>query len=72
MKSKMFNYNMLKKRIKEKNMKFSEVAKALKLNAGTFSIKINNGSYFTQDEIYVMLHLLDIPQQDIKQYFFTI
>ncbi len=67
----MFDYSKLKGRMKEKNFTQEDIAKKLGLNKSTISLRLNNQSLFVQDEINKIIKLLDIPSDEIKEYFFT-
>ena len=66
-----FDYSKLKGRIKEKGFTQEDVAKSISKAKSTVSLKLNNQSVFVQDEINIIINLLDIPDEQIKEYFFT-
>ena len=66
-----FDYSKLKGRIKEKGFTQEEIAKNVNKDKSTISLKLNNQSVFMQDEIAIIINLLDIPKEEIKEYFFT-
>lgn len=66
-----FNHKKLLGRIKEFGYTQGSLAKAVGMNAGTMSLKINNGSCFATDEIDAICEKLDIAPCDIGVYFFT-
>lgn len=66
-----FNYSKLKGRIVEKFGTQSAFAKALGVSQRTLSLKMQNKIYFRQDEINKAMHLLEIPLDDAREYFFT-
>ncbi len=66
----MFNYNKLKGRIKEKGFTQEDIANSLGINKSTISLRLNNQSLFVQDEINKIIKLLEIPGEEIKEYFF--
>ena len=57
--------------MKEKNYTQEDIANKLGLNKSTISLRLNNQSSFVQDEISTIIKLLDIPGNEIKEYFFT-
>lgn len=66
----MFNYSKLKGRIKEKGFTQEDIANNLGINKSTISLRLNNQSLFVQDEINEIIKLLEIPGEEIKEYFF--
>ena len=66
-----YNYAKLLGRMKEKGMTQEDIAKEMNRNTATFSRKINHLSYFTQSEISSMCDILQIPDAEIGDYFFT-
>ncbi len=66
----MFNYSKLKGRIKEKGFTQEDIANNLGINKSTISLRLNNQSLFVQDEINKIIKLLEIPGEEIKEYFF--
>lgn len=67
-----FEHSKLKGKIKEKGFTQEEIAKHIKIAPSTFSIKINSGMYFNQEEICGMANLLEIPEKEYKKYFFSL
>lgn len=67
----MYDYSKLKGRIKEKGLTQEDIANHINKDKSTLSLKLNNQSLFVQDEISEIVELLDIPGEEIKQYFFT-
>ena len=67
-----FNYSKLRGRIVEKFG--SQQAFAMELGIGdcTISTKLNNHTYFTQEEIAKAIRILDIDPADVSTYFFTV
>jgi len=66
-----FDYSKLKGRMKEKGFTQEDVAKHVNKGKSTISLKLNNQSTFMQDEMAIIINLLDIPKEQIKEYFFT-
>lgn len=66
----MYDYSKLKGRMKEKGFTQEGVANHINKNKSTLSLKLNNQSLFVQDEISDIVELLDIPGEEIKEYFF--
>lgn len=71
MKAIKFNSNKLKGIIKEKGMSQKDIASRINLSESTFNLKINGNAYFTQEEIYHISNLLEIPNELYKDYFFS-
>ena len=72
--NKQFDYSFLRGRIRELYQTEKNFTKALNervgMSTGAFSNKINSKTDFTDKEIYVICELLNIPLEEIKQYFF--
>ncbi len=66
-----FNYSKLKGKIVEKFGTQAAFAKALGVSQRTLSLKMQSKIYFRQDEINKAMHLLGIPLDDAREYFFT-
>ena len=67
-----FEHNKLKGRIKEKGFTQEDVSKHLDIAPSTFSVKINGNVFFNQEEIEKLASLLKIPDEQYKEYFFTL
>lgn len=67
-----FNYSKLKGRIVEKFGSQTAFVKAFGVSENTFSLKMNNKVRFTTDDITRITRMLDIPEEAIGEYFFTI
>ena len=65
-----FNHSKLLGRIKECGHTQQSLAKAIKMNSGTLSIKLKNGSFFNSEEITKIAKVLDISPCDFGEYFF--
>jgi hypothetical protein len=66
-----FDYGKLKGRIVEKYGSSSNFAKDFGVSVNTFSMKMNNKVRFTTDDITRICDMLDIPSNEIGDYFFT-
>lgn len=66
-----FRYNKLKGRIKEVFGTQEKFSKALGIANPTLSLKLNNVSEFSQNEIWKAVYLLKIPFTEVEDYFFT-
>lgn len=66
----MFDYSKLKGRMKEKGYTQEDVANHINISKSTISLRLNNQALFIQDEICKIIGLLDIPYEEIKEYFF--
>lgn len=64
------NYSKLLGRIKERGFTHEELAKEINKNKGTLSSKLNGKSDFTTKEIVHISKVLDIPNDEIVNYFF--
>ncbi|MFR4538002.1 MAG: DUF739 family protein [Anaerotignaceae bacterium] len=67
-----FNYSKLKGRIVEKFGSQTAFVKAFGVSENTFSLKMNNKVRFTTDDITRITRMLDIPEEAIGEYFFTL
>ena len=68
----LFDYSKLKGKIKEKGLTQEELANKIEIDKSTLSLKINNQSVFTQEEIFKIINILEISPEEIEEYFFTI
>lgn len=66
-----FDYSKLRGRIIEKYGSQSAFAKEMKWSEQTLSRKITGKIPWKQTDICVAINLLDIPESDIQEYFFT-
>lgn len=67
-----FNYDKLRGRIVEKYGSQSAFAESFGVSKNTFSLKMNNKVRFTTEDITRITQMLDIPENDIGEYFFTV
>lgn len=67
-----FDYSLLKGKIKEKYDTNKDFAKVLDMSESTISYKLSNKVGFSQEEIMSWSMLLSIPVEEINKYFFTI
>ena len=65
-----FNYSKLLGKMKEKGITQCELAKAINTTTPTLNMKLNNNSRFRQDEIFNICNTLDIPCDELGEYFF--
>ena len=66
-----FNYSKLLGRIKECGYTQETLAKAIGVNQGTLSVKLNNKGFFNVKEIGDICKLLDVSKSEIGAYFFA-
>ena len=66
-----FDYSKLRGRIVEKYGSQTVFAKEFGISENSFSLKINNKSKFSSDDIVKAVELLDIPKSEVGIYFFT-
>lgn len=66
-----FNYSKLKGKIIELYGSQANFCKYLGLSQRSLSLKMNNKTFFSQDEITKCVTLLKIKHKDIPTYFFT-
>lgn len=67
-----YDYSKLKGRIVEKYGNQTKFAEIMGLSERTMSLKLNNTNYWKQNEISKACKLLDINEDEIKQYFFNL
>lgn len=67
---KMKKYGKLRELIKTKFEKNDDFAEAMDLNPSTLSKKLNGRASFTGTEIECACNLLEIPKEQIHEYFF--
>lgn len=66
-----FSFAKLRGRIIEKYGSQTAFVKAFGVSENTFSQKMNNKVRFSGDDILRIIELLDIPKNEIGEYFFT-
>ena len=66
-----YNYSKLLGRIRERGLTQEQLAKELGKNKSTISAKLNNQFSFTQDEMDDICRILEIPNDEIPEYFFA-
>lgn len=66
-----FNYSKLRGKIVEKYGSIAAFSTALGISNITLSMKLNNKIRFTSDDIIKIVELLEIPADEIGDYFFT-
>lgn len=69
---KLFNYSKLRGKIYEKYKTAAEFAAALGISASALSYRLSGRTEFTQAEILKSCKLLEIPDEDVVFYFFTL
>lgn len=67
-----FDYARLKGRIIEKYGTQSNFVRAFGISENSFSLKMNNKSRFSSDDIIKMTEMLDIEKEEVGKYFFTL
>lgn len=65
------NYDKLKGKIKEVLGTQGKLAEKMGVDETTISNKLNSNTYFTQKEIIKISKILDIPFEQIPEYFFN-
>lgn len=66
-----YNYSKLLGRIRACGLTQEQLAKAIGKNKSTISAKVNNQFSFTQEEMDGICRVLDIPNEEIGEYFFA-
>lgn len=67
-----YDYSLLRGRIKKKFGTDKEFSQALGIDPTSLSNKLNNKSYFSQEEIEKSCTLLEIDKNEINGYFFCL
>ena len=67
-----FEYGKLLGRIREKGYTQAQLAKLVGMTPGTLSMKLNNLAYFKQTEIANICAVLEIPDCELRAYFFAL
>lgn len=67
-----FNHSKLLGRIKECGFTQEQLAEAIGVSKTTLSSKLNNQFYFTSKEMYAICEVLNIPKDEIGEYFFAV
>ena len=63
-------YGKLRERIQKHFSNNNDFAEAMSLNPATLSKKLNGKTLFTSGEIEEACYLLNIPKEEIHEYFF--
>ena len=66
-----YDYSKLNGKIKEVYGSQTAFAKAMKMGQTSLSLKLNNKSEWSQDEMEAAMDLLRIPRHSVRTYFFT-
>ena len=66
-----FDYSKLKGKIIEKYGTQTEFAKEFGVSKNSFSMKMNNKTSFSTNDILKITNMLNIDKEDISSYFFT-
>lgn len=66
-----FNYSKLLGKMKECGFTQEQLAKAIGINKGTLSTKLNNKFSFSQNEILDICKVLNIPVCEIGEFFYA-
>lgn len=66
-----FNFNKLRGKIVEKYGSQTAFVREFGVSENTFSQKMNNKVRFSADDILKITKMLDIPGDEIGEYFFT-
>lgn len=67
-----FDYQKLKGRIVEKKQKQENLANEMSITKTTLNFKLNNKIPFKQQDIIMLSNILEIPKNEIADYFFTL
>lgn len=67
-----FNYSKLLGKMRECRFTQEQLAKAIGISKATLNAKLNNQYYFYAKEMYDICSVLNIPIDEIGEYFFAI
>lgn len=67
-----FDYRKLKGRVIEKYGSQTAFVEKYGISQNTFSLKMNNKVRFTSEDIIKISEMLEIPQVEVGEYFFTV
>lgn len=67
-----YDYSKLRGRIKEKYGTQENFSRDMGLSSAALSQRLNNMAKFSQDEIVLACDILEIPDGEIMQYFFSL
>ena len=67
-----FDYGKLRERIRDKQATQTDRANALNLSTKTISLKMSGKISWKQEEIFKLLQFLNIPNEQVSDYFFTL
>ena len=66
-----YDYSKLRGKLKEKSIIYKSLGSSIGLSVYSISERLNNNAQFSQEEIEKTMKLLDIPLEQVEQYFFT-
>lgn len=66
-----FDYSKLRGRIKEYYENETKFSKIISSSPASLSAKLNNKTYFKPTDIVKILDVLEIPDEEVKLYFFN-
>ncbi|MCI3860110.1 DUF739 family protein [Lactococcus garvieae] len=66
-----FDYSKLRGRIKERYENEAKFSKVIDSSQASLSSKLNNKTYFKPTDILKILDVLEIPDEEVKLYFFN-
>lgn len=66
-----YDYSKLRGRLREREVIYKTLGKVLGLSEGSVSERLNNNAQFSQEEIEKTMIFLEIPLNQVEQYFFT-
>ena len=67
-----FDFSKLRGKIKEEFQSETNFSEKAKVSKSSLSAKLNNKAYFNPSEIVKFSGLLNIPDEEVKTYFFTL
>ena len=70
MKKRIYDYSKLKGRLREMNMTQGILASIIGISDTSLNYKLNNVTFFKQNEIIDIVKALNIPCNEISDYFF--
>ena len=63
-------YNILKEKIRNKQLSYKKLSEKMRISESGFNKKINGKYFFTQEEIFLLKKILKLKNSELIQIFF--
>ena len=63
-------YNILKEKIRNKQLSYKKLSEKMRISESGFNKKINGKYFFTQEEIFLLKRILKLKNSELIQIFF--